>query len=377
MIPLTTAGLVRNFEEAADLRKIHVPQEYFSARYEGEAEWAIGPFEEDASLTFTAQGQWPDPTGTGWTSSALFNPSLITDGNRLVLFYRASPTMESMASRIGMATHDADRGWADSKSNPIIYPTLDNELYGCEDPKIYRKEGQYFLFYHGVFPIDPVDASAYPSPGYPLEGVGCDLNLAVSDDLQTWTKLGRVVPHSVSRLWCKGAVIPRDPEGNAIRINGEFLMYLSEGCNGTFQVGRSDDLINWTFEEQPYLDLTPLQGRLHEVACAAAGFDDQGRIVLDFFYRDADGQPAAAQALYHSGAPFTQIDLNKGGSLSWGGLLGHEGTWIFPQGWSAPQGTRSLYFYRSSTGHGARTQQPSKSVSTFTLPADAEAGSKA
>lgn len=348
MIPLTKAGLARNFKEAADLRKIHVPQEYFSAKYEGKADWAIGPFVEDADLTFTARGQWPDPTGTGWTSSAIFNPSLISDGNRLVLFYRASPSMESMASRIGTASHEAGRGWTDSEFNPIIYPTLDNELYGCEDPKIYRKEGQYFLFYHGVFPIDPKDSSAYPSPGHPLEGVGCDLNLAVSDNLRTWTKLGPVVPHDVSRLWCKGAVIPRDPQGNAIRINGEFLMYLSEGCNGTLQIGRSYDLINWRFEERPYLDLTPLQGRLHEVACAAAEFEDQGRILLDFFYQDANGHPAAAQALYNSDAPFTQIALNKGGSLSWGGLLRHAGTWIFPQGWSAPAGCRKLYFYRSS-----------------------------
>lgn len=35
------------------------------------------------------------------------------------------------------------------------------------------------------------------------------------------------------------------------------------------------------FEEQPYLDLEPLKGLLHEVACAAV-FDD-GCIVLDIF----------------------------------------------------------------------------------------------
>lgn len=352
MLPLTTAALAHNFEEAAALQKTHVPQEYFSARYEGQADWAIGPFTEDPSLTFAPRGQWADPTETGWSSSAMFNPSLISDGDRLVCFYRASPTMESMASRIGMAIHHADEGWVDAESNPTIYPTLDNELYGCEDPKVYRYQGRYFLFYHGVFPIDPQDASANPSPGYPLDEVGCDLNLAVSDDLQTWQKqtwqkLGPVVPHSVSRLWCKGAVIPRDPQGNAIKVNGEFLMYLSEGCNGTLQVGRSTDLIDWTFEEQPYLDLTVLRGRLHEVACAAAGFDDQGHILLDFFYEDADGRPAAAQALYHSHAPFTQIALNKGGTLSWGGLIRHSGAWVFAQGWSAPAGIRRLYFYRS------------------------------
>src|SRR5438034_313248 len=115
----------------------------------------------------------------------------------------------------------------------------DNELYGCEDPKIYRANGRYFLFYNAVFPIDPDDASRYPSPNYALEDIGCDINVAVSDDLVSWTKIGPIVPHEVSRLWCKGAVIPRDANGNAVRVGGEFLMYLSEGCYGTLLVGLS------------------------------------------------------------------------------------------------------------------------------------------
>ena len=106
------------------------------------------------------------------------------------------------------------------------------------------------------------------------------------------------------------------------------------------------DLIHWEFEEQPYLDLERLKGLLHEVACAAA-FDD-GRIVLDIFYSAGAAGTFAAQALYHRDSPFTQISLNKGGSLSWGGLLQHRGTWLFAQGWDAPVGVRELYFYRSA-----------------------------
>ena len=318
MIPLTTAGLARNYQEAAALRKIHVSQDHFSACYQEESSWALGPFTRDDSLTFTPSQQWPDPTHAGWTASSIFNPSLIMHDGHLVLFYRASPGMESTASRIGMAVHSAGTGWTDGRDNPVIYPTRDNELYGCEDPKIYRHDGRYFLFYHGVFPIDPRDARAYPSPNHPLENEGCDINLAISDDLRSWTKLGPVVPHHVSRLWCKGAVIPRDPHGNAVRIGGVFLMYLSEGCNGTLQIGRSQDLIHWTFEESAYLDLAPLNGKLHEVACATTAFDDQGHIVVDLFYSDERGSSASAQALYHRDEPFTQVALNKGGALSWG-----------------------------------------------------------
>jgi len=347
LIPLTTIGLARNYQEAAALGKIHVSQDHFSCAYKEASSWALGPFTRDESLTFTTSRQWPDPTNAGWTASAIFNPSLIVHDGDLVLFYRASPSMESTASRIGMAVHDLGTGWTDSPDNPVIYPTQDNELYGCEDPKIYREDGRYYLFYHGVFPIAPGDASQYPSPHYPIEDQGCDINLAVSHDLRSWTKLGPVVPHDVSRLWCKGAVIPRDPAGNAVRIRGEFLMYLSEGCNGTLQIGRSQDLVHWTFQECAYLDLSSLNGKLHEVACATTAFDDQGHIVLDLFYSDEDGSSAAAQALYHRDKPFTQIALNEGGALPWGGLLEHQGTWLFAQGWDAPDRTRELYFYRS------------------------------
>jgi hypothetical protein len=260
--------------------------------------------------------------------------------------------MESTASRIGMAVHGPETGWIDSADNPVIYPTRENELHGCEDPKIYRYDGRYFLFYNGIFPVDPGDADAYPSPDYPIEKLGCDINLALSDDLRRWTKVGSVVPHHLSRLWCKGAVIPRDPHGNAVRIGGEFLMYLSEGCNGTLQIGRSDDLIHWTFEECAYLDIGPLNGALHEVACATTGFDERGHLVIDLFYSDEAGRFAAAQALYRQDRPFTQLALNKGGALSWGGLLQHEGTWLFAQGWDAPEGIRELSFYRSR--HPAR-----------------------
>jgi beta-1,2-mannosidase len=361
VIPLTTTGLARSYEHAAALRRIHLSQDQFSRRYEEESGWALGPFTQDRSLTFSPTVAWPDPTNVGWTASAIFNPSLILHDGHLVVFYRASPSMESTASRIGMAMHDPETGWVDSADNPVIYPTQENELLGCEDPKIYRSGGRYFLFYHGIFPIDPRDAVAYPSPDFQLGHQGCDINLAVSDDLQHWTKVGPVVPHDVSRLWCKGAVIPRDPDGNAVRIGGEFLMYVSEGCNGRLQVGRSHDLVHWTFEERAYLDISPLKGALHEVACATTAFAEEGHLVLDLFYRDEKGTPRAAQALYRRDEPFTQLALGTGGTLSWGGLLHHRGTWLFAQGWDAPEGIRELYFYRSDRVSAPMRGQPARS----------------
>jgi hypothetical protein len=321
-------------------------QNDFSGDYPERQDWAIGPFAEDASLTFRPQGQWDDPTGIGWTSSSVFNPSIIEHDGDLVMFYRASPRKETTSSRVGMARH-VEGEWDDASTNPVVYPTLDNELLGTEDPKIYRADGRYYLFYNGIFPVTEEDRAAYPSPGYTVDTVGCDINLAVSDDLVTWQKLGPILDHETSRLWAKGAVIPRDAEGNAVRVGGEYLMYLSEGCNGVAHVGHSDDLVTWRFEPQPYLDLAPLAGHLHEVACAVTGHNGD-ELVLDFFYGDADGNFAAAQALYDVSAPFTQKALAKGGSLSWGGLLQKDGTWLFAQGWDAAPGEREIFFYRAA-----------------------------
>lgn len=315
----------------------------FSAHWDDRPDWAIGPFRKDEKLTFTLDRQWPDPTGIGWTSSSIFNPSLIERNGRLHLFYRASPRKESLESRIGTAVYTPGEGWSDG-ANPVVYPTLDNELLGVEDPKVYSANGRYYLFYNGIWPLaGTTERAEYPSQGWPLGDVGCDINLAVSDDLVHWEKRGRVVPHEVSHLWAKGAVIPTDGTGEAATVGGDYLMFLSEGCDGRPVIGRSRDLETWEFSEQPYLDVSSL-GSLHEVACAVVV---NGHLVLDFFYGDHNGEFAAAQALYSLEDPFTQLALHRGGSLAWGGLIRYGDRWTFAQGWDAPAGRRELYLYRS------------------------------
>lgn len=308
-----------------------ISTDQFSAAYPAHPSWAIGPFARDASLTFRLDGQWDDPTGIGWTSDSIFNPTVIERDGELHLFYRASPRKESTASRIGHAVRSGGV-WVDSPANPVIYPTLENEALGCEDPKVYAVDGGYVLFYNAIRRTAAGE-------------VACDIMVATSADLETWEKRGLAVPLDVSQDWAKGAVVPRDERGAAVRVGGEYLMFLSEGCGGRPMVGHSDDLVHWTFAEQPYLDLTPLGGSLHEVACAVVDGDD---LVLDFFYADENGDFAAAQALYSPSDPFTQLAVNRGGSLAWGGLQKLDGDWTFAQGWDAPPGSREMYFYRTT-----------------------------
>jgi hypothetical protein len=347
--PISTQRLSDSYAAAVRHRNAQTAAltvgQFSSAEAFGDApEWMLGPFERDDALTFRPGGQWADPTGVGWTSSALFNPTLLERHGLLHLFYRASPRKESLASRIGHAVYTPGQGWRDDDANPVVYPTEDDEVWGCEDPKIYEADGRYVLFYNGIWPLAGAEETErYPSPGWPLGEVGCDIRMAVSDDLVTWHKLGLAVPYEVSRLWAKGAVVATDGHGRAVRFGDHYLMFLSEGCNGVLTVGRSTNLVEWTFEPQPYLDIGEW-GHLHEVACAVVTGDT---LVLDFFYGDRNGDFAAGQARYSVSDPFTQLELHRGGSLAWGGLIRWRDTWMFAQGWDAPPGERELYFYRS------------------------------
>jgi beta-1,2-mannosidase len=344
--PLTREGLQRSLDDARvqyGEQTSGLSESTFLEQYPGDVAWAVGPFVRMPELDFALDGEWDDPTGIGWTSASLINPTLIARGDELHLFYRASPRKESLSSRIGHAVYTRAAGWVDDPQNPVVHPTLDDELLGVEDPKVYEADGRWFLFYNGIFPATAEDRRRHPSPGYPVEEVGCDVSVAVSDDLLTWTKIGPVVDHAVTRLWAKGAVIPRDAQGRAVRIGGSYLMYLSEGCDGVAHVGRSDDLVHWDFSPQPYLDLAPLGDGLvlHEVATAIVRGDD---LVLDFFYSDA-GVWSAGQARYRLDDPFRQVDIAPGGTLAWGGIVDWGGRPVFAQGWDSAPGRRELQFF--------------------------------
>jgi len=315
-----------------------------STNYPEEPEWCIGPFKKEEDMTFRKPGQWRDPLDIGWTGNFIFNCSLIEENGKLYMFYRTAPKKESLCSRIGLTVYSAETGWVDYDRNPVIYPTEENELLGCEDPKIYRVGGRYIMFYHGVYYPTAEQKRRYESKDFPVT-IATDIKWAESNDLLHWEKRGLAVPLEVSRLWAKAAVVPGGPNGDPVKIDGEYLMFLSEGCGGKQAIGRSYDMVNWSFAEQKFLDITGL-GYLYEVSCCVAGHKPgKSEMVLDFYYRSHDGNNAGAQALYDTAEPFAQKALNIGASLSWGGLIQYNGKWMFGQGWDAPPMTPEMYFY--------------------------------
>lgn len=303
--------------------------------------WALGPFQSDPRLTFHKSSVWADPLEIGWDSRCIWNPTLIEDRGSLYLFYRSGPRRESLSSRIGGAVWDGQQ-WMDFETNPLVCSSQPNELFGCEDPKIYRHQNTFYLFYNGVYPLPPA-ALEIPVAERFAADLGCDINLAVSQDLVQWDRIGLVVPHEVSRYWAKGAVIARSPHGMAVAADGRFVMFLSEGCGNQQYLGYSRDLIHWNFEPETYLRLPEGWGYIHEVACVTAISADHW--VMDVFYRTPTGEPSACQVLYNPRDLTAPLAFNRGGTLAWGGVIQYQGRWLFAQGWDADEGEQALYFY--------------------------------
>lgn len=316
----------------------------FSQEYDTGKGWIIGPFEHIPELTYEKSIQWNDPLNVGWKCNSIHNCSLLPVDDKLFMFYRANPSMESLSSRIGIAVYQEGKGWHDYEGNPVIYPTLDNEDISCDDPKIYKVDDKYVLFYQACFNISEEDRLKYCNTDFPLNNLGVDINVAVSYDLFHWEKKGSIIPRDITKLWAKAAVIPKEPDGTAARINGKYIMYISEGCGGKQVVGTSYDMLNWEYRYEQFLDTSEL-GTLYEVACSVTNFEENDNIVLDFFYGDDSGVCRAGQALYNKSNPTKQLDINKGGTLSWGGIIKYNNRLMYAQGWDAPYNKPIMYFY--------------------------------
>lgn len=187
-------------------------------------------------------------SATGWESHALYNPAAWTDGQQVLLLYRAegpcSFANRPFTSRIGLATSRNGFDFV-RHEQPVLEPTEPYELPGgCEDPRIVRIGELFYLTY-----------TAY-------DGQIARLALATSPDLLHWTKHGllfsdaqweayfptRSFPHT-PRGWSKsGAILPEPVQGRYWMFFGDTNIWLAS----------SPDLLTWTIE--PEAVLTPRPG---------------------------------------------------------------------------------------------------------------------
>ncbi|UEJ83860.1 glycoside hydrolase family 130 protein [Brachybacterium halotolerans subsp. kimchii] len=183
------------------------------------AVFPLGPF------TPSAHNPILEPRGDGWESANLYNPAAIVVEDEVVLLYRAHG--EDLVSRIGLARSRDGLAFT-REEEPVLVPEHDYESAGCEDPRITRIDGTFYLTYTGY------------------DGHRAQLCLATSSDLRTWEKHGPLfpqfntwgtLPYGPDGPWSKAGVIWPEP------IDGVYVMYFGEGA---IYVATSTDLLHWT-----------------------------------------------------------------------------------------------------------------------------------
>jgi beta-1,2-mannosidase len=220
------------------------------------ASFPLGPF------TPYSENPILRPQGDGWESTNLYNPAAIVFDSVVHLLYRAHAA--DKVSRIGIAT-SADGLTFEREAAPVLVPEHDYESQGCEDPRVARINGTFYLTYTG------------------FDGTRAQLCLATSSDLRHWTKFGplfpgfntwKTLPYGPDIPWSKAGVIYPEP------IDGLYYMYFGEGA---IYYATSTDLVTWTPCDNDSPIYTPTPGEwdstLVEIGASPVATDD-GLMVL-------------------------------------------------------------------------------------------------
>ena len=198
------AGLFCSMVEAQDLAKFQVQQPNGVIRY---SEPIMSP---DKALG----------------ENLIFNPTVIEVGGRLAMIYRRNAKGPT-ESRFQLAFSDDGRSFVPYASNPVMLPDSPFDQNGCEDPRLVRFNGTYYLTYVGNMG-EEYDAQC----------------LATSTDLIHWDKKGVILaPQGWNKNQVKAGVIV--PE----KIGGKYIMYFAgqtKAWQPSIGMAVSDDLLRWT-----------------------------------------------------------------------------------------------------------------------------------
>jgi predicted GH43/DUF377 family glycosyl hydrolase len=166
------------------------------------------------------------PQGGGFEAAGVFNPTVVREGARYVMIYRAQD--KKGTSRLGRATSEDGIHFVRDAA-PVLSPEAPYERQGgVEDPRLVKVGSTFYLTY-----------TAY-------DGKDAQLALATSSDLRRWERRGVIMPANKGRWnvkWTKaGAILPE-------RVGGRYWMYyMADAAAAADQMGVawSEDLLSWT-----------------------------------------------------------------------------------------------------------------------------------
>ena len=178
------------------------------------------------------------PSKRSWESRKVYNPAAFYENGAYHLFYRANG--RKWTSYIGHAiSKDGERFTRFSK--PLILPEHRYEERGCEDPRIVKIGGTYFMTYAALGRVAP-EKQLLPR-----------VAVAISKDLKHWKKYGPVLkswdfyaaqgfvpwlekrPHKkdLSGEWSKAAgMFPEKIGGKYWMLFGDMHIWLASSADG-------------------------------------------------------------------------------------------------------------------------------------------------
>jgi beta-1,2-mannobiose phosphorylase / 1,2-beta-oligomannan phosphorylase len=141
-----------------------------------------------------------------WEAEEVFNGCPVKEGGRIHLFYRATSNrrnvsgVEMSVSSIGHAVGGFQKPF--SGREQFIKPGDDYDKYGCEDPRVTKLDGKYYIFYTAL-------------SRYPFTADGIKVGVGVTRDFKTVEK------HQVTTFNSKAMAL--FPE----KINGKYVAILT------------------------------------------------------------------------------------------------------------------------------------------------------
>jgi predicted GH43/DUF377 family glycosyl hydrolase len=127
-----------------------------------------------------------------WQAEAVFNPSPVMKDGNLHLVFRAAtrPALYAGQADLELSTigiTETQDGRRFGLGRPLIVPEYPWEKFGCEDPRVTKLGGKYYIFYTAL-------------GGYPFGPDNIKVALAISHDLQTITEKHLVTPFNAKAM---------------------------------------------------------------------------------------------------------------------------------------------------------------------------------
>jgi predicted GH43/DUF377 family glycosyl hydrolase len=132
----------------------------------------------------------PDPNEP-WRAEAAFNPSPVMHDRDLHVLYRAAAhpslyTGEEVELSVVAVSKAAPSGTF-RKHHQLVVPSEPWDRFGCEDPRVTKIAGTYYIFYTGL-------------GGFPFGPDNIKVGLAVSKDLKTITEKHLITPFNAKAM---------------------------------------------------------------------------------------------------------------------------------------------------------------------------------